>query len=473
MEVLKRISGTIRVYPSARRLFVFVFSAVMVFSYDHRLFAEDLGHPLSLSESIAIALEKSPAMDSAEKKIEEAKLAKRIALKDFLPTLTAGYSYLRLDDDPEMSTYKIKNISLSPTVSIPVITGTEDVQVGTRDNWEAKLTLTQPIFTGFRLVTSHSLAEIGVDMAIIFKFQEKLDLVLKVKEAYYNILLTKRAAEVADQAISQMEAHLHAVREFFKAGMSTKNHVLEAEVRLAETVQSSVRAENLVQVAVAEFNILLCRPMGSPAQVEDIMAYKPFYMGFDQCLESALEARPEILTVLQKVKETEKQVMLSRSDYYPSVGLRANHYWKGDTWEVNGSDYMEDDTSWDISVSLSWDFWTWGKSFDHVSKNQSQLARVRNTLVQVEDGIRLEVNRSYLSMKEAEKNIPVACKAVEKAEENYRMNEVRYLSQVGTSTNVIDASTLLASSRLNYYQALYGYHLARASLERAMGRGPE
>ena len=93
--------------------------------------------------------------------------------------------------------------------------------------------------------------------------------------------------------------------------------------------------------------------------------------------------------------------------------------------------------------------------------------------MQVEDGIRLEVNRSYISMKEAEKNIPVARKAVEQAEENYRMNEARYRSQVGTSTDVLDASTLLASARLNYYNALYGYHLAQAALERAMGRGPE
>jgi outer membrane protein TolC len=470
---MKRIRGVISVCPSVKWLSVFVCSVIFHFSHSYRLLAEDTVDSLSLSESIAIALEKSPAVDSAEKKVEEAKLAKRIALKDFLPTLTAGYSYLRLDDDPEMSTYKIENISLSPTVSIPVITGREDVQVGTRDNWEAKLTLTQPLFTGFRLIASHSLAEIGADMAKISRLQEELDLILKVKEAYYNILFTKRAAEVAHQAIKQMEAHLRSVRHFFRAGMSTKNHVLEAEVKLAEAMQAGVRAENLVQVAMTEFNILLCRPMDSPSRLEDILSYKPFNMEFDQCLEKALEARPEVLTVLQKVKEAEKQVTLSRSGYYPSIGLRANHYWKGDTWEVNGSDYIEDDTSWDISVSLSWDFWAWGKSYDHVSKNQSQLSRVRNTLVQVEDGIRLEVNRNFLTMKEAAKNIPVARKAVEQAEENYRMNEARYKAQVCTSTDVIDASTLLASSRLTYYNALYGYYLAQAALERAMGREPD
>ncbi len=460
-------------YPSVKLLLtVFCLGSSLPF-YDCQLRAEESGSTFSLAESIAIALEKSPAMDSAAKKVEEAQLAKKIALKDFLPTLTAAYSYLRLDDDPEMSTYKIENISLSPSVSIPVITGKTDVQVGTRNNWEAKLTLTQPLFTGFKLITAHELAEIGLDLAKISQVQEELDLILKVKEAYFNTLLTKRAAEVADQAIKQVEAHLNVVRQFFKAGMSTKNQALEAEVKLAEAIQAGIKADHLILVARANFNILLCRPMEAPFGVEDILIYKPLNMEFNQCLEGALEARPEMLTVLQKVKGAEKQVMLSRGDYYPFVGLSANHYWKGDTWEVNGSDYIDDNTSWDIAVSLSWDFWTWGKSYNRVSKSQAELARARNAQVRVEDGIRLEVNKSYLSMKEAEKNIPVARKAVEQAEENYRMNEARYLSQIGTSTDVIDASTLLASARLNYYNALYGYNLARAALERAMGRRPE
>ena len=82
-----------------------------------------------------------------------------------------------------------------------------------------------------------------------------------------------------------------------------------------------------------------------------------------------------------------------------------------------------------------------------------------------------EVKKNYLAMKEAEKNIPVAQKAIEQAEENYRMSEARYTVQVGTSTEVIDASTLLTSARRSYYEALYRYNLAWAAPERAMGLG--
>lgn len=115
--------------------------------------------------------------------------------------------------------------------------------------------------------------------------------------------------------------------------------------------------------------------------------------------------------------------------------------------------------------------WNWGKTGDEVQKRRTELARAHNTFVQIKDGIGLEVKKNYLAMKEAEKNIPVAQKAIEQAEENYRMSEARYTVQVGTSTEVIDAATLLTSARKNYYDALYRYNLAWAALERAMGLG--
>jgi outer membrane protein TolC len=64
----------------------------------------------------------------------------------------------------------------------------------------------------------------------------------------------------------------------------------------------------------------------------------------------------------------------------------------------------------------------------------------------------------------------VAAKSIEQAEENLRMTEERYKYQVATQTEVLDAVTLLAQARLNYYNALSDFNVAKATLERAMGR---
>jgi outer membrane protein len=49
------------------------------------------------------------------------------------------------------------------------------------------------------------------------------------------------------------------------------------------------------------------------------------------------------------------------------------------------------------------------------------------------------------------------------------VNEERYKAQVSTITDLLDAQTLLAQARVNYYQALYDWNLARARLDRAVG----
>jgi len=60
-------------------------------------------------------------------------------------------------------------------------------------------------------------------------------------------------------------------------------------------------------------------------------------------------------------------------------------------------------------------------------------------------------------------------KAIEQAEENFRINEERYKEHVATSTDVIDAQTLLTRSKSDYYNALSNYNIAMATLERSMG----
>jgi len=87
----------------------------------------------------------------------------------------------------------------------------------------------------------------------------------------------------------------------------------------------------------------------------------------------------------------------------------------------------------------------------------------------IEDSIRLAIKKAVLDLEETEKNIPTSKKAVSQAEENLRVSQERYKAQVTTSTEVLDAQTLLSQARTNYYNALYDHKLAKAALLRAIG----
>jgi outer membrane protein TolC len=120
-------------------------------------------------------------------------------------------------------------------------------------------------------------------------------------------------------------------------------------------------------------------------------------------------------------------------------------------------------------AAANWNFWEWGKTKNRVEAGVSRLNQVSDGLVNVKDQISLEVKNAYLLLREAEKQVQVSKKAIEQAQENFRINTERYREQVGRSTDVIDAQTLLTRARSDFDNALGDLSISRARLERAMG----
>ena len=105
-----------------------------------------------------------------------------------------------------------------------------------------------------------------------------------------------------------------------------------------------------------------------------------------------------------------------------------------------------------------------------MGENKVKVSQAEDSKTQLTESITLEVKDDYLNMLVAEKNINTAEKSIEQAEENLRMFEERYRYQVATQTDVLNAVTLLAQAKINYYGALSDFNVAKAQLERGMGR---
>ena len=67
-------------------------------------------------------------------------------------------------------------------------------------------------------------------------------------------------------------------------------------------------------------------------------------------------------------------------------------------------------------------------------------------------------------------SISSAKKAVESADENYRISREKYKSGIGSNLEMIDAQTALTEAKTNLYQAQFDYQIAKARVNRALGR---
>lgn len=421
---------------------------------------------LTLEESIKIALERSLSVRSAEEEIKGKEFEERSARAGFYPKLSTGYSYTRIDtstvNDAKYTTFAINPITGGLT--------TRQVSPIDADNFEWNITATQPLFTGWRLTALRELASLGLDTAKIQKETTIYDLVLYVKEAYFGILKAEKLEKVAIQAVEQLEAHLRVAQAFYDEGLIAKNELLQTEVLMAQARQNLIKAMNFVELAKSLFNKLLRRGLDSEVTIEDILDYRAIALTLPQCLERAELYRTEIKELSLNILSAEKGVELTKSSYYPAVALVGNYNRESDE-ALLGADTGEDADIWTLTLKAEWTFWEWGKKRSDVSASRATVARLKYLLRDLKDSIQLQVKEAYLNLREAEKNIQVARTAVVQAEENFRMNEERYKQQVATSTDVLDAQTLLTQARSNYFNALSQHNIDWARLERAMGMG--
>ena len=369
--------------------------------------AGETKRPLRLDESIAIAKQRSTAIRSAEYAVDGAEYGRKAALTDFFPKISTDYTYMRYNEDPHMKS------PAGEFLPYPI-----DMKIGKQDRYQWNTYLKQPLFTGGALVSSYKIAELGLGMAKEYRNRAVQDITLQVKVAYFTILKAEKMQKVTAKAF---------------------------------------------------FNTVLRQNINEPVEVEDILEYQPESFSLEECLNAALQIRPEMKETSLNLERARRNVNLTMSSLYPTLSLVINYQKMGDHAALRGNPY-EDSESWMVTPVFSWDIWEWGKKYYQISASRTHVSQAEEQKKQVGDVIALEVKDTYLNVIEAEKNIFVTKTAIDQAEENFRLNRERYSEQMATSTDVLDAQVLLTQAENNYYSALSDYQIAKARLERAIGK---
>src|SRR5208283_5155 len=89
----------------------------------------------------------------------------------------------------------------------------------------------------------------------------------------------------------------------------------------------------------------------------------------------------------------------------------------------------------------------------------------------IADQIAFQVNEAYRNAVTSWVGIADARPAVEQAQENYRLVQIRAHEGAATSAEITDALAALTRAQQNYLNARYGYLIAMDHLEYAMGVG--
>ncbi len=403
---------------------------------------------MTLREAVDTAITANLDLQSSGQEIEAARANRKIQKTNLLPTFNATYRGVRNDSG-------VGGFAAGTT---PSVGNTFTLTAG----------FTQPLFQGFALVNQYKVAELGVNVAELSQKFTRLEVIFQIKQAYFNVLKAEKLLDVARNTVTVLEAQEEVARNFYEVGMTPLNDLLQVQVQLANARQSLITAQNNLDTADSEFNVILRRPVNAPVRLVDIQTYTPLENELVYYFDLAVRNRLDIKIGDLNIEIAEKEVDIARKDYYPSIALEGAYFKSATDWALSDNENFLNPDGWSFTAIASWNFWEWGRTKYGESEKRRRLSQTKIARQKTIDQARLEVEVSYLKARESEKNILAVEKAVEQAKENLRITDERYKEQVATSVDTLVAQNLLTSTQVNYFNALYDFKIAKAFLQKSV-----
>ena len=432
-----------------------IFWIAILLSFNFKINAQEK-LSLTIEQAIEIGLQNSKTLHSSLMKVKsaDARTSEMNAMR--LPSLKFSANYRKLS-------------SVEP-FSIQGPTGPITIAPSILDNYSTTLTLSQPLFTGFRLLSNSNIAEYTASSTNEEYNKDKVELIFNVKNAYWSLFKAIQLQKVMDDNVQMVKAHVDDAKNLMKVGMMTQNDVLKLELQLSDMMFKQIDAENAVKLSAVALNSVLSIPLTTNIEIlSSANLTMVNYSELNKLIGDAVEQRPELKSADYRIKASEAGVTMARSSWYPQISLYGNYYYSRPNQRIFPSKDEFKDT-WDAGVNLSLNVWDWLTTAHQTEQAQATLAQAVDGLGIIKDNITLEVTQNYLSVNQAKRKIDISELTVKQATENMRMTADKFKNGLALSSDVIDAETSQSTAKINYTNSIVDYELAKARLEKSIGK---
>ncbi len=414
---------------------------------------------LTLQESIELGLQNSKDLIISQSKLRSSNAKLSEVNSMFLPQLKLMANYTRLSGN--VPPFEVTTpFSPQPIkISDPVI-----------NNYNLRLSLQQPLFTGLKLLSSQKAAEHNYNAVESEYSREMNETAINIHRAFWNYYRAQEVKNLLTKSLKQIERHLYDTKNFLDNGLVTRNDYLKLQVQYSNTKLQLIETENNLEVARAVLNKAIGLPLESDTEIipNELNVQSAEY-DLKELIDEAKSNRNELITLSYKLKATEENITSASSGWFPNIYLTGNFYYSNPNVRFQPLTDDWNDT-WDVGVTLSWDIWDWGSTSSKTIQAEEISVQTQASFEKLNDNIEVEVYQSYLNLMKAKEKVDVSRLSLEQAIENYRITSEKYNEQLATSTDLIDAEVSELQTATNLTTSLIEYALAKVQLEKSIGR---
>jgi outer membrane protein TolC len=406
---------------------------------------------MDLDSCIARALQANSGLKRAEEKTIEGDAMVREARAGFLPQLSASAGYSYLDEQP--------------TMTLPEMmpgAGEATVTMGNANSANAMVSLSQPLFTGGKLLNGYQMARHNRESIIQESRAAKKDLVRDVTKAYYSVLTARRSLVALESSIKLMEQIVTDLSNAVEVGMRGEHELLQAKVQLLNQQLAQRRARNGVKATEGRLATLLGLPLDHQLPLEDTIPEptQPLEISRENLLLRARTELPEIKAMESRLASVQALERLTAGQYLPNLVAAAAY---------NGQTQGIDELSWQdnmvLSLNAQWNIFDWGAAHQKKLQVRSQKRQLELAIEELRSNMEFMTRTNVLALEEAREAIEISRLSVDQSRRSYAVTYDQFAEGLVPNSDVLNAQTVRLQSELAYFQALSDYHAKRADLE--------
>ncbi len=441
----------------------FVLAAFAVLAISQAATAQPPAEPASLTlpQAVKIALEKNPLRKVALADTKVASADIRQARSVFLPRLTFSETATRGNDPVYVFGTELRQQRFT-SADFALNKLNTPTPIG---NFSTRFAGTWSLFDSFANWHGMNRAKQMNDAAGHQLDRTEQEIVFRVVNAYYGVLLAAKQLEVAEQAAKTAQSIMDRSQARFDSGLVVESDLLTAKVRMAGRQQELIRARNNLDLARAQLSTAMGVPVDTLFQPTEALGERTLPVPvLGEVEKQALTLRPDLKRIHAEEAAQQQSVAIAKSAFGPRVNAFAG-------WEMDDPTFVAGGggNNWLGGIEVQFDLFQGGAKRAELSRERALEEKVTAMKQVATDGIRLEVRRAYYNLDSARQEVEVARAAIAQAQESLRINQDRYEGGLTTITDLLGAEEATRRSQTDYWEAVYRFHTSYANLELASG----
>jgi outer membrane protein len=343
----------------------------------------------------------------------------------------------------------------------------EIVKSGTYNTSTVGLGATQNIFNRDVLLASRSAKDVRLQ-AKQTTTNTKIDIVVNVSKAFYDVLLTQQQIQLVDEDVVRLQRNLKDAYNQYQGGIVDKTDYKTATITLNNSKADKKNYEEALKAKM----VYLKQQMGDTAENVINIIYDSTQMEKEIFVDTAQGVNLDNRIEYQQL-QTQKRLQQYNLKYYkwayiPVVSAfgQYNFNYLNDKF---GNLYSPNYPNSYAGIQLAFPIFQGTKRTQDIRVAELQVKRVDWDIQSLKTNVNTQYAQALSTYKSNLYDYQILKDNVDLAKEVYNTVELQYRSGIKAYLDVITAETNLRNAQSNYSNALYNVLSSKLDVQKALG----